>query len=55
VGPSFRDLHRLFQFTSRAAKAAGLPAKGLRNELAALLRKYICEEYELPKLSQRSP
>jgi hypothetical protein len=48
AGPSFRDLCRLFHLTSKAAKAAGQSAKTLRNDLAALLRKYIREEYEFP-------
>ena len=48
AGPSFRDLCRLFHLTTRAAQAAGQSAKTLRNDLAALLRKYIREEYELP-------
>jgi hypothetical protein len=46
VGPSFRDLCRLFHFTSRAAKAAGQSAKALRGDLASLLRRYIHEEYK---------
>jgi hypothetical protein len=45
VGPSFRDLSRLFHLTSRAAKAAGQSAKALRGDLAGLLRGYIREEY----------
>ena len=51
TGPSFRDLCRLFHLTTKAAKAAGQSAKALRNELAALLRQYIREEYELPNPS----
>ena len=39
--PSFRDLCRLFHLTSRAARVAGQPAKALRANLSALLRKYI--------------
>lgn len=46
TGPSFRDLCRLFHFTTRAAKTAGHSAKALRSDLAGLLRKYIREEYE---------
>jgi hypothetical protein len=46
AGPSFRDLYRLFHLTSKAAKAAGQSAKALRADLAALLRKYIREEYK---------
>lgn len=45
MGPSFRDLCRLFRFTSRAAKATGQSARALRGDLASLLRKYIREEY----------
>jgi len=45
MGPSFRELYRLFHLTSKAAKAAGKPAKVLRHRLAALLRMYIQEEY----------
>ena len=45
IGPSFRDLCRLFRFTSRAAKAAGESAESLRHNLAGLLREYIYEEY----------
>jgi hypothetical protein len=45
IGPSFRDLCRLFRLASAAAKAAGQSAKGLRNELAATLRRYILDEY----------
>jgi hypothetical protein len=45
MGPSFRELCRLFHLTTQAAKAAGQSAKALRNELAELLRKYIHEEY----------
>jgi hypothetical protein len=46
VGPSFRDLCRLFHLTSRAAKAAGHSAKALRHDLTGLLRKYMREEYK---------
>jgi hypothetical protein len=49
MGPSFRDLCRLFHLTSRAARAAGHSAKTLRNDLATLLRKYIREEYGSPR------
>ncbi len=45
VGPSFRDLCRLFHLASRAADAAGQSARALRCDLAALLREYILEEY----------
>jgi hypothetical protein len=45
VGPSFRELCRLFHLTTQAAKAAGQSAKALRNDLAGMLRKYIREEY----------
>ena len=55
TGPSFRDLCRLFHLTTQAARTVGQSAKVLRNDLAALLRKYIREEYELPTFSQRSP
>ena len=47
VGPSFRDLCRLFRFTSEAAKAAGQSARALRGDLANLLRSYIQREYRL--------
>ena len=53
TGPSFKDLCRLFHLTTKAARAAGQSAKILRGDLAALLRKYIREEYELSELSQR--
>jgi len=43
--PSFRDMCRLFHFTTAAAKTAGQSAKALRHDLADLLRKYIREEY----------
>ena len=46
VGPSFRELCRLFHLTSRAAKATGQSAKVLRSDLTALLRRYIQEEYD---------
>lgn len=45
IGPSFRDLCRLFHLASRAAKAAGRSAREPRRELAALIRQYIKEEY----------
>ena len=47
MGPSFRELYRLFHLTSRAAKSAGTPDKALRHRLTCLLRKYIEEEYKL--------
>jgi hypothetical protein len=47
IGPSFRDLCRVFRFTSRAAKAAGQSARALRGDLANLLRSYIHEEHKL--------
>jgi hypothetical protein len=47
VGPSFRELCRLFHLTSRAAKIAGQSARELRRDLAALLRRYIHEEYNV--------
>ena len=46
MGPSFRELYRLFHLTSRAAKAAGTEDKALRHHLAGLLRMYIKEEYK---------
>jgi len=46
MGPSFRELYRLFHLTTRAAKAAGTEDKVLRRRLAGLLRKYIQEEYK---------
>lgn len=45
AGPSFRELCRLFRLTSRAAKAAGQSARGLRSDLRALLRRYVRQEY----------
>jgi len=45
IRPSFRDLYRLFHFTTAAAKAAGQSAKALRHNLADLLRKHFLEEY----------
>ena len=45
IKPSFRDLCRLFHFTTAAAKAAGASAKALRHDLANLLRKFFHEEY----------
>ena len=45
IRPSFRDLCRLFHFTTAAAKAAGQSARALRYDLADLLREYIHEEY----------
>lgn len=47
IGPSFRDLCRLFHSASAsaAAKATGQSATGLRSELAATLRTYIRDEY----------
>ncbi len=56
IGPSFRDLCRLFRFTSRAAKAAGQSAKALRHNLAGLLRERIHEAYrekQLRKVQQQ--
>lgn len=47
MGPSFRELCRLFHLTTRAAKSAGQSAKALRSDLADLLRKYIREEYKV--------
>ena len=46
IGPSFRELYRLFHLTSRAAKAAGIDSKVLRHRLAGLLRMYIQVEYK---------
>ncbi|MHC4726053.1 MAG: hypothetical protein ACYS17_02405 [Planctomycetota bacterium] len=46
MGPSFREMYRLFHLTSKAAKVAGTEDKALRHRLAGLLRKYIQEEYE---------
>ena len=46
MGPSFRELYRLFHLTSRAAKAAGMEDKALRHCLTGLLRMYIQEEYK---------
>jgi hypothetical protein len=54
MGPSFRELCRLFHLTSKAAKAAGQSARTLRSDLAGMLRKYIREEYGLPEFSPRS-
>jgi hypothetical protein len=54
MGPSFRDLCRLFHLTTRAAKAAGHSAKALRNDLATLLRRYIREEYSSLESSPRA-
>ena len=45
MGPSFRELCRLFHLTTRAARAAGQSSKALRNDLATLLRRYIRDEY----------
>ncbi len=45
IGPSFRDMCRLFHLASVAAKAAGQSAKGLRRDLASVLRRYLREEY----------
>ncbi len=55
TGPSFRELYRLFRLTTRAARVAGQSAKAMRNDLAVLLRKYIREEYKLPKYSPSTP
>jgi len=55
TGPSFRELCRLFHLTTRAAQAAGQSAKAMRNDLTTLLRKYIREEYKLPKYSPSTP
>jgi hypothetical protein len=52
IGPSFRDLCRLFHLTSKAAKAAGQSAKALRHDLTGLLRQYIQEEYRLYEQTQ---
>lgn len=46
MGPTFRELYRLFHLTSRAAKAAGTEDKALRHRLSGLLRMYIQEEYK---------
>ena len=46
MGPSFRELYRLFHLTSKAAKATGTEDKVLRHRLADLLRTYIREEYK---------
>ena len=46
LGPSFRELYRLFHLTSRAARTAGIEDKELRHHLAGLLRTYIQEEYK---------
>jgi len=45
IGPSTRDILRLFRFTSKAAKDSGELARSLRYDLACLLRKHIHEEY----------
>ena len=47
TGPSFRDLCRLFRFTSRAAKAGGQSARILRHDLAGIVRVYLHEEQRL--------
>lgn len=46
MGPSFRELYRLFHLASRATKAAGTEDKALRHRLIGLLRRYIQEEYK---------
>jgi len=46
TGPSFRDLWRLFRFTSVSAKQTGESARNLRLRLAAILREYIAKEHE---------
>jgi hypothetical protein len=53
MGPSFRDLCRLFHLATRAAKATGQSATALRADLRTLLRKYIHEEYESPDTAPR--
>ena len=45
IGPSPRDILRLFRFASKAAMEAKQSPRALRHDLAALLRKYIQEEY----------
>lgn len=45
IGPSSRDILRLFRFTSKAAKATGESARVLRHDLAVILRKRIHQEY----------
>ena len=55
IGPSFRDLCRLFRFTSRAAKAAGQSAKALRHNLAGLLRERIHQAYREKQLRKAIP
>ena len=47
---SYRDLYRLFRFTSRAANAAGQSSRALRHVLANLLRDYMDEGKEYPGL-----
>jgi hypothetical protein len=49
--PSLKDLYRLFHLTTKAAKAAGQSAKALRRDLADLLREYMSEEYQEPRLT----
>ncbi len=45
MGPSPRDILRLFRFTSKAAKGASESARALRHDLTGLLHKHIHEEY----------
>lgn len=45
IGPSPRDIVRLFHFASKAAQDAGESARLLRHDLACLLRKHILDEY----------
>ena len=45
TGPSFGELRRLFRFASRAAAAAGEPARALRGRLADLLRERLQRHY----------
>jgi len=45
IGPSHKDIFRLFRFTSKAATEAKQSPKVLRHDLTVLLRKHIHEEY----------
>lgn len=47
ISPSFREWHRLFRLTNRAAKVSGESAKALRRDLIWQLRKYVEERYRL--------
>lgn len=53
-GSSYKEILRLYRFTSKAAKSAGQSAKMLRQRLSCLLRDRIHKVYNQEKLRKVS-